>query len=200
MLRKTVVLIAFVALVAPVCATATTINNLELAFNGESNAHARYAAFAEKADEEGYPSVASLFRAAAKAEEIHANNHAVVMKELGTTPELKLETPVVKSTAENLVTAMKGEIYERDVMYPEFLRVARQEAAPSSVLRTFNYAKSAEAEHAKLYTDAKDNLKNLKGALETYYVCTVCGYTTTKLDFAKCPACANPKDKYVAVS
>lgn len=200
MLRKTVVLIAFVALVVPVCAYATSINNLELAFNGESNAHARYVAFAEKADEEGYPSVASLFRAAAKAEEIHANNHAEVMKELGKTPELKLETPVVKSTLDNLEAAIKGETYERDTMYPEFLRVARQEAAPTSVLRTFNYAKSAEAEHAKLYTEAKNNLPKLKGVLETYYVCTVCGYTTTKLNFEKCPACANPKDKYVAVS
>ncbi len=199
-MRRTFVLaVVSIAFIVPL-ATATTLDNLQLAFNGESNAHTRYVAFSEKADQEGYPSVATLFRAAAKAEQIHANNHAEVMKKLGVTPIAKIDEPVVSSTMKNLEVAVKGEIYERDTMYPEFLRVARQEGAESAVLRTFNYAKSAEAEHAKLYGDAKKNLKSLKGVLETYYVCEVCGYTTTQLDFEKCPACANPKDKYVAVS
>ena len=189
----------FVALIVP-CATAKTIDNLQLAFTGESNANARYLAFARQADEEGYPSVATLFRAAAKAEQIHANNHAEVIKKLGAVPTGRVEPPIVKTTAENLEVAIKGEIYERDTMYPEFLRVARQEGAESAVLRTFNYAKSAEGEHAKLYTDAKTKLPWLKGLLETYYVCEVCGYTTTRLDFEKCAACGNPKDKYIAVS
>ncbi|HSP15346.1 MAG TPA: rubrerythrin family protein [Thermoanaerobaculia bacterium] len=197
--RTILAVMLFVALIAP-SAAATTLQNLQLAYGGESNASARYAVFAEKAQEEGYPSVASLFRAAAKAEEIHANNHAVMIKKLGAVPSTTIEKTVAKSTAENLETAIKGEVYERDVMYPEFLRVARDEGAESGVLRTFNYAHAAEAEHAKLYTEARKNLASLKNALETYYVCTVCGYTTTRLDFEKCPACANPKDKYIAVS
>jgi rubrerythrin len=192
-------LIVFVAVIAP-CAMAKTIDNLQLAFTGESNANARYIAFAKQADQEGYPSVASLFRAAAKAEQIHANNHAAVIKKLGAVPAGKIDEPVVKSTAENLEVAIKGEIYERDTMYPEFLRVARQEGAESAVLRTFNYAKSAEAEHARLYSEAKGKLPSLKDLLETYYVCEVCGYTTTRLDFEKCPACGNPKEKYITVS
>src|ERR1035441_8687898 len=60
-----------------------TLNNLQTAFNGESNAHVRYVAFADKADKEGYGEVASLFRAAAKAEEVHAANHAAVIKKMG---------------------------------------------------------------------------------------------------------------------
>lgn len=199
MRRTFVIAILSIAFIVPL-ASATSLDNLQLAFNGESNAHARYVAFAEKADQEGYPSVASLFRAAARAEAIHANNHAEVMKALGATPVAKIDEPLVASTAENLEVAMKGEIYERDTMYPELLRVARQEGAESAVLRTFNHARSAEAEHAKLYGDARKDLKSLKGLLETYYVCEVCGYTTTRLDFEKCPACANPKEKYIAVS
>ena len=85
-----------------------TLQNLETAFNGESNAHARYLAFAEKADQEGYFQIASLFRAAAKAEGIHANNHEVEIKRLGGTAQAKIEKPDVKSTKENLRGRYQG--------------------------------------------------------------------------------------------
>lgn len=181
-------------------ATPTTKDNLIAAFNGESNAHARYGAFAKKADEEGYASVAVLFRAAAKAEAIHAQNHAEVLKKLGVTPKPDLKTPDVKSTRENVKAAIDGETYERDTMYPQFLDKARKDG-DSAAVRTFNLAKAAEAEHARLYTAALGSLDTAKGnKAEPLYVCTICGYTTTKVDFEKCPACLNPKDKYIAVS
>jgi len=175
-----------------------SLANLEAAYQGESNAHARYLAFAEKADEEGYGQVASLFRAAARAEQIHAANHAEVIKQLGGEAAAKIEAPDVKSTAENLQAAIKGESYERDTMYPEFIATARQERARDAI-RSFNYAQTAEAEHAKLYQQALDNLEAMRGAGRDYYVCTVCGMTTTNLDFAKCASCFSPKEKYVAV-
>jgi len=177
----------------------STVDNLQTAYNGESNAHARYLAFAEKADTEGYAQVAALFRAAARAEQIHAGNHAVVIKKLGGTPAANIEKPVVKSTKENLEAAIKGETYERDIMYPEFLKEARAKRNTDAI-QTFNYAKSAETEHAHLYTEALNNLGNMRVKSITYYVCTVCGFTTTKIDFEKCPSCFNSKDKYVAVS
>lgn len=179
--------------------TNKTLDNLQTAFNGESNAHARYVAFAQKADEEGYSPVASLFRAAARAEEVHANNHAVVIKKMGGTPTAKIETPVVKTTKENLEAAIKGETYERDVMYPDFLKVARAEKNTDAI-ETFNYAKTAETEHSRLYTEALAKLPTLRGAAVTYYVCSVCGYTTTNLDFSKCPSCFSHKEKYEKVS
>ncbi len=52
-----------------------THENLIAAFNGESQASQRYLAFAKKADQEGYPQIARLFRAAAAAESVHAGNH-----------------------------------------------------------------------------------------------------------------------------
>ena len=184
----------------PAASSSATLDNLKAAFNGESNAHARYLAFAQKADEEGYGDVASLFRAAARAEQIHAANHAVVITKMGGTPEADVKEPEVKSTRENLQAAIKGESYERDTMYPEFIAQARKEGNRDA-LETLNFAKSAEIEHAKLYTAALgglDGSKNSKG--KTLYVCTVCGYTTEKVDFEKCPSCFNPKDKYVPVS
>ncbi len=180
-------------------ATASTLDNLQAAFNGESNAHAKYLAFSKKAAEEGYGQVASLFKAAARAEEIHASNHAVVIKKLGGVPKADVKAPEVKTTSENLKAAISGESYERDTMYPEFLAKARKDGNKDA-LETFNFAKAAEAEHAKMYTDALTRLDALKGSkATTYYVCTVCGYTTTNLDFQKCSVCFNPKDKYTPV-
>ncbi len=191
-------LFVFISLSSLASAT-KSLDNLQTAFNGESNANARYLAFAKKADQEGYKQVAALFRAAARAEEIHAANHAVVIKKLGATPLAKIDAPEVKSTADNLQAAIKGETYERDVMYPDFIKQARAERN-TDALQTFNYAKSAETEHASLYTKASTNLGQMKGAGVKYYVCTVCGFTTTKIDFEKCPSCFNPKEKYVPVA
>ncbi len=184
---------------SPAIQVGSTLENLQAAYNGESNAHARYLAFAGKAAEEGYGEVASLFRAAARAEEIHASNHAAVIKELGGTPQAKVEAPVVKSTRENLAAAVKGETYERDVMYPAFLQKARQDSNTGAV-RTFTLAKIAEAGHADLYTDALKNMEQMRGKSRTYQVCTVCGLTVAKVNFSKCPSCFSPKEKYEAVS
>ena len=177
-------------------AATTTLDNMQSAFNGESNAHNRYLAFAKQADNESYGEVASLFRAAARAEEIHASNHAVVITKLGAVPKATIETPDVKTTRENLQAAIKGEIYERDIMYPTFLKQARAEGKVDAI-RSLNLAKTAEAEHAKLYTQALNNLDNLKGSgSKTFYVCPVCGYTTRDINFEKCPSCFTPKEKF----
>ncbi len=178
--------------------TANTLANLQAAFNGESNAHAKYLAFALKADQEGYKQVASLFRAAARAEEIHANNHAAVIRKLGATPECKIDPPVVKSTRENLKVAIEGETYERDVMYPAFIKVA-QEERNTAALRTFQFALEAETEHARLYLTALENLEQMK-TTAVFYVCAVCGYTVEKMEFDRCPVCHHPKEKFEKIN
>lgn len=192
--------LTLIAFPAKAAARTTTLDNLQAAYDGESNAHLRYLAFANRADEEEYGEVASLFRAAAKAEEVHAANHAAVIKKLGGTPEAKIENAVVKSTEENLQAAINGESYERDTMYPRFLREARAERNRDA-LQAFNYARTAESEHAKLYSEALKNLAALKGSKSReYFVCTICGYTTAQLDFAECPSCFSHADKYEKVS
>lgn len=181
-------------------ASATTIDNLQTAYNGESNAHARYMAFAKQADKEGYGEVASLFRAAARAEQIHAMNHASVIGELGGVAKADVQEPVVKTTRENLEEAIKGESYERDTMYPDFLKQARTERNARAV-RTLNLAKSAESEHAKLYAAALANLDKLKGSKSlTYFVCPVCGFTSRDVNFKQCPSCFTPKDEFEKIA
>ena len=58
-----------------------TEKNLWEAFAGESQANRKYLAFAKKAEQEGYPQVARLFRAAAEAETVHAHTHLRTLKE-----------------------------------------------------------------------------------------------------------------------
>ncbi|HET7185179.1 MAG TPA: rubrerythrin family protein [Terriglobales bacterium] len=178
--------------------TTITLKNLQAAYNGESNACARYAAFAQKADEEGFHRAASLFRAASRAEQIHAANHAAVIKQMGGTPQTHIETPVVRSTAENLNVAIAGEEYERDLMYPDFIREAEGQNNTAAV-RTFSYALEAETEHARLYTEALTHLDQMKSKT-AYYVCANCGYTVEKLAFERCPVCHHPKEKFEEIS
>lgn len=195
--------IAVLAPAAPSAAEATdsgsTLENMQAAFNGESNAHARYLAFAAKADEEGYGQVASLFRAAAMAEEIHAKNHADVIEKLGATAAAVLETPEVGTTAANLQAAIAGESYERDSMYPAFLKQARADGNRAAV-RSLNFAMAAEGEHAALYKSALDNLDAWKDGKKTFYVCPECGKTVTTRDFQECSVCYTEAEEFVEIS
>lgn len=178
----------------------TTRENLIQAFQGESNAQAKYLAYAKKADEEGYGAVASLFRATARAEQIHANNHGKILEGLSAKPEVKFETIAVKTTRENLEDAIKGEKYEQEKMYPAFIEQARKDK-DADAIRSFDYARTAEAAHATFYADALKNLSTLKKSeKKDYFVCKVCGYTVTKLDFEKCFSCRTPKEEYEKVS
>ncbi|OIR13618.1 rubrerythrin-2 [mine drainage metagenome] len=198
---KILTLIASALLIAAPAGAATfsqaTVDNLNAAYNGENNAHHRYLAFAQKADEEGYGQVAKLFRAAARAEEIHRDNHkAVILKAGGALDDKALDAVSVGTTAQNLQAAIKGESYERDTMYPGFIDTAKAEDAREAV-RTFNFAVSAEKEHAKLYQTALDQLGRNDPA--TYYVCTICGNTVTARPDEKCPVCRRTSDKFVVV-
>jgi rubrerythrin len=171
-----------------------TIANLINAFNGESNAHARYLAFAAKADAEGWHGVASLFCAAAFAEHLHAGNHASVIKQQGGTPKADIRGAEVRSTLENLRVALGGEQFEIDTMYPEFVNEART-AQNEAALRTFERALEAEKSHARLFSRAIEMVeagdKNSTAGIKTaYYVCPICGYTSdSPEEHERCPVC-----------
>jgi rubrerythrin len=201
-MKKLLVLLIGAALAAVTTAQASvsqqTLDNLNTAFQGESNAAHRYEAFAKQADTEGYAYVARLFRAAAKAEAIHRDTHKQAILDLGgKIKSFKLDEVKAGATAENLQAAIKGESYERDTMYPEFMTQAKEDGAKPAI-RSLLYAQKAEAEHARLYKDALDNLG--KNVDLTLYVCKVCGYTVTKLPASNCPSCREPVNDYVRIN
>jgi rubrerythrin len=201
-MKNNIILLIGVALVAAVLpaqakVSEQTLDNLNAAFQGESNAAHRYEAFAKKADAEGYAHAARLFRAAARAETIHKENHKEAILALGgKIKDFKLDEVKAGTTAENLQAAIKGETYEKDTMYPDFLKQAKTDGAKEAT-RTLVYAQKAEAEHAKLYQNALDNLSQKTDA--PIYVCKVCGYTTTKLPDRNCVSCRESVSQYVRV-
>jgi len=97
--------------------------NLKEAFAGESQANRRYLWFAKRADIEGYPDVAGLFRDVAEGETGHAHGHLEFLAETGdpATGEPIGDTDV------NLKAAIAGETYEYTEMYPGFAKTARDE-------------------------------------------------------------------------
>jgi rubrerythrin len=173
----------------------TTLENLMVAYTGESNASVRHTRFATRAEADGYLKVAQLFRATSAAEKVHAEAHAAVIKKMGGTAQATIDSVKVGTTRENLEASLKGETYEKTTMYPKFLEKARSDANKDA-MRSINYAKATEEEHAKFYQAALDKLASYKEAGPGWYVCQVCGFTVTKVDFAKCPICFNPKEKY----
>ena len=164
---------------------ATTIENLKQAFAGESQANQKYRAFAKKAEQDGYPNIARLFRTTAEAERIHAEGHLKALEEICTTPE-------------NLLAAIQGETYEYTQMYPPML--AQAETDGHKAKRMFGYAVAAEEVHAALYKLAWEAVQQGKDLAETeFYLCPVCG----RIEFGKpteaCPICGTKPDKFILI-
>lgn len=175
-----------------------TIKNLQTAFEGETNAAAKYTAFAIRAKDEGYLRVAALFRATARAELQHASSHARVLRLRWTEPVATVHEFKVGTTADNLKAALEGEQYERDTMYPGFVKEAEL-AGEKAALNSFRFAMKAEAEHAKLYAACLANLEAQREPT-TFYVCTVCGEVTDDPNHGNCSICNAPAEKFEAVT
>lgn len=160
-----------------------SLENLMAAFAGESQANRKYLAFAKKAEDEGFPQVAKLFRAAAAAETVHAHNHLRV-------------AGGIKSTKENLASAIEGEAHEFKSMYPGFIKDAESEGNKNAV-RTFDWANQVEKVHHGLYEKAKkavDAGNDLNSS--DIYVCQTCGYTIEGEAPDKCPVCGAAKKMF----
>ena len=180
-----------------------TVKNLLAAFEGESNANAKYTEFARRADADDLHGAASLFRAAARAEQIHANNHARVIRQLGGEVNAKIHQISVKATLENLKAALAGEQYEIDSMYPKFLKEAEARNNISAI-RTFDWALEAEKTHARLYSEAIALIEGGEtdswvGTIRNFYVCAVCGYTSESREGERCPICNLLWEKFEVV-
>jgi len=160
----------------------TTQENLKEAFAGESQANQKYRAFAKKAEQDGFPSVAKLFRLTAEAERIHAEGHLRALDGVG-------------STAANLQAAIDGETHEYSAMYPPML--AQAQAEDHKAKRMFGYAVAAEETHAKLYKQALEAVKSGKDLSVCFYLCPVCGHIEMGKPQQPCPVCGAKPEKFV---
>ena len=177
------------------------VGNLLAAYESEINAHARYKAYAAKAESEGLNGAASLFRAAARAEQIHASNHARVIRHMGGEIEAEIQPFRIKSTLENLKTALGGEQREIDSLYPEFLVHATSQV-DTHAMRSFQWAMESEKTHARLYEDAVATAESGQGWTQEqldFYVCTLCGYTAKTQEADNCPVCNFVWDRFEVI-
>jgi len=162
-----------------------TQRNLYKAFVGEAKAHRRLLAFARKADKEGYPNVARLFRAVAYAEGIHAD---MALRLLG--------EAVVRSTEENLQSSFERETTISQVAYARFIREAEDEGDHRTAL-VFSRARDVEEAHAALYKRALGCL--LREEPCVYHVCEICGYVVEGDPPDECLVCGARRDKFVRI-
>jgi rubrerythrin len=164
-----------------------TVDDLQAAFAGESQANRKYLAFAKKADADGLTQIAKLFRAAAAAETVHAHNHLRAMDGVG-------------ATSENLKAAIAGENYEWATMYPEFIKDAEAESVKRA-LSSFKWAWEVEKVHEELYRKALTALETQQPLDPVdYYVCPICGYTHEGPLEGICPICKTSASKFERMS
>jgi rubrerythrin len=157
--------------------------NILQAFVGEAKAFFRLRAFAKKAREEGHPQIASLFRAIAEAEKVHAEQHFALLEK-------------VKSTEENLKYSFEKESFVNEVAYPEFLRQAWANEDHAAI-RAFTLARNAEERHAKFYKAALTHM--IADREVTYFVCSNCGWVEESAPPETCPNCQKSAEFYFRV-
>jgi rubrerythrin len=165
---------------------ANTQDNLKEAFAGESQANRKYLFFADRAEKDGQPQVAKLFRAVAAAETVHARKHFQTLAGVGDTPS-------------NLEAAISGENHEFTKMYPDFIKQAEVDGNKQAQI-SFTWANKVEEEHHGMYQKALEVVKAGK-QLETidYYVCDLCGYVAEGNALDRCPVCGAPITRFTKV-
>jgi rubrerythrin len=158
-----------------------TEKNLSYAFAAESKASARNSAFAQKADHDGYPQIARLFRAISDAESVHARRY------------LRLMRGKIGSTEENLESAFQNEIKANVEEYPRLIKEALEEE-DTAAEKAFSQSRDVESGHADLYKKAMNDL--LSDRHPEYFVCQVCGYVIEDQPPEVCPVCGAVKAKF----
>jgi rubrerythrin len=150
-------------------------------YTGESKALLRLQVYAKKAEEEGYPQMAKLFRVVAFSEWLHGSRALKYLKE-------------IKGTEENLKLSFESETRVAGIAYEQFIKTAT-ELDDTAALTIFAQSRDVEEVHAKLYKEAMNHLMEEKET--TYWVCNVCGYVSDGVLPDVCPVCQATKDKFV---
>lgn len=160
-----------------------TADNVHTAFVEEAKAHQRLLMFAKKAEEEGLPQIAHLFRAVAASEGVHSRRHFAMLES-------------VADTQTNLERAFQTENAVNGVHYPAMLQQAEVDGEEAAAV-VFSQARDVEGLHARLYKRALNDL--IAQRTTDYYVCSVCGYVAEREPPENCPVCGAPKSKFEKV-
>jgi len=149
-------------------------------FVGEAKAALRLKVFAERAEQDGYPQMAKLFRAVARSEEIHGTRALRALRE-------------IKSTEDNLAESFEKEEQVAQLAYNQFIKLANELGDKTAAL-TFSQDRDAEEGHAKLYKEAMTHMMEERET--TYHICKVCGYVSDGVLPDECPICQAKKEYF----
>lgn len=179
---------------------AINYEDMQQAYIGEMTATAKYASYSKKAQAEGYPEIAMLFKATSMAELIHANNHRAVLEEAGLSVPYNIPEFMVRSTAENLKDALGGESYEITTIYPAFMKNA--DAGYQMSLVSLVYAYKTELKHKVFYENALAALANhnVQSLPMVYYICPTCGNTYDVFPPKRCAISMTSSEKFITIS
>jgi rubrerythrin len=175
-------------------------------YHDELRAYSTYKVYAGKAEEEGYPKIAALFRAITVSEMIHARNMKHLLEGLGV-EVVDVETSVeVSTTKRNLKRAMNVELSEISESYPLYLeRITPENYQPA--IDAVGYSWNSEKQHRENITKIRDAsgfffgllAKKIESAPAAYYVCTACGSTVREPPESTCSICGAPASRSVKV-
>lgn len=160
-----------------------TLENLMIAFAGESQARNKYSYYASKAKKDGYVQIQKIFEETAENEKEHAKLWFKLAQGIG-------------STEENLLDAAAGEHYEWTDMYKEMAKTAREEGFEKIALQMEGVA-AIEKEHEERYKKLAENIKEGKvfeKKEEVLWQCANCGYQVVGKEAPDvCPVCNHPQ-------
>ena len=165
-----------------------TEKNLQQAFAGESQAHAKYQYYASKAKKDGYVQIGNLFEETA----INEKEHAKIWFKL-------LHGGEIPTTELNLEDAAAGENYEWTDMYAGFAKTAKEEGF-DEIAYLFGSVAAIEKVHEERYRKLIENIKG--GAVfsrdkDMIWECANCGHIVVgKKAPEMCPVCKHPKSYF----
>lgn len=146
----------------------------------ESRSAARNRTFALKADQEGQPAAARLFRALAEADSVLARRYLLLLGgKIGT-------------TAENLEAAL----HQSDVLAEENARRAQAAASENqpNAESAFDHSRRVRDSHVSLIRGLQEGRTPAKDS--DYYVCQICGYISESRAPDRCPICGAIPGKF----
>ena len=173
-----------------------TEKSLLTAFAGESQARNRYTYFASQAKKEGFVQISAIFEETANQEKEHAKRLFKFLE--GGEVEVTAAFPagVIGKTVDNLKASAAGENFEHTEMYPDFVKIAKEEGFDVIAI-VFESIAVAEKQHEKRYNDLAANIELdqvFRRDTDVKWRCRNCGYLHAGKEAPEvCPACDHPQ-------
>lgn len=187
-------------LIVPTASPNSLMKRVRGALSMELGAKRLFVAFAIEADARGCGSAASLFRALAESERIHAAAHQRIIREPGGSAQ---DAGILRIAGWTLADAQQMALRgfrDRDAIYARLLK-GRDVEENHEAIRVFELVRTAEARNAVLCHDLLERRDVTAGSgQKTYSVCSVCGFVAESQELAHCPSCGTQDGSFVSVS